>query len=147
MRSLLDAGREYSTAAVLFHGAVAERFGLGVTDLKALDLLQRRGPLAAGEIAAETGLASASVTSLIDRLERKRLARRLRDPEDRRRVIVSLTPRVEEAIVPLFESLSRRMLARFRSYDDRLIGSIREFLIRGAREMREETARLTGAGA
>ena len=39
--ALLFAGREYSTAAVMFHNAVAERFGLSVTDLKTLDLLQR----------------------------------------------------------------------------------------------------------
>ena len=66
--ALMFAGREYSTAAVLFHDAVAKRFRLSVTDLKALDILQRRGGLTAGEIAVRTSLATASVTSLIDRL-------------------------------------------------------------------------------
>lgn len=139
----MNAGREFSTAAVMFHGAVAERFGLSVTDLKTLDLLQRLGSLAAGQIATHTGLATASVTSLIDRLERKRFVRRLRDRGDRRRVVVSLTPNVEKTIAPLFASLNRRMLARFRTYDEDLMASIREFLESGAREMRDEVAKLT----
>jgi DNA-binding MarR family transcriptional regulator len=142
---LLAAGREYSTAAMMLHHAVAERFGLSVTDLKTLDVLQRRGALTAGEIASHTSLATASVTSLIDRLEGKRLVRRRRDPADRRHVVVQLTSKMETTIAPLFESLSRRMLARFQRYDAHQIGLIRDFLADGAGEMREEAAKLTGA--
>lgn len=138
----MNAGREYSTAAVMFHSAVARRVGLSVTDLKALDLLQRFGPLTAGEMAIHTGLASASVTSLIDRLQRRRLVRRLRDPSDRRLVVVSLTPRVQDSIAPYFESLNKGMLARFRTYRDEQIASMRQFLTSGAREMRNEAAKL-----
>src|SRR5262245_49523593 len=123
------AGREYSTAAVMFHNAVAQKFGLSVTDLKTLDILQRRGELTAGEIALHTSLATASVTSLIDRLEKRRLVRRLRDPGDRRRVVVKLTATLEKTIAPLFESLSRRMLARFKGYSDEQIALIRNFLM------------------
>jgi DNA-binding MarR family transcriptional regulator len=140
---LVNAAREYSTAAVMLHAGVANRFGLSATDLKTLDLLQRLGPLAAGEIAAQTGLATASVTSLIDRLERKRLLRRTRDRADRRRVVVQLTRKLEESIAPLFASLGRRMLARCRTYDDGQIALIRDFLAGVAADMRDETARLT----
>jgi len=140
--ALLDAGRDYSTAAIMLHGAVADRLGLGVTDLKALDLLQRLGSLTAGEVAAHTGLATASVTSLIDRLEKKRLVRRARDRRDRRRVVVCLTPKMEETIAPLFASLSERMLSRFRAYSAEQLAMIAEFLTSGARDMREETSTL-----
>jgi DNA-binding MarR family transcriptional regulator len=140
--ALLDAAREYSTAAVMFHALVAARFGLSATDLKALDLLQRSGPLAAGEIAAQTGLATASVTALLDRLARRQLVRRQRDRADRRRVVVTLTPKLEATIAPLFAGLGRRMVERFR----RLTGAERDlladFLLGSAREMREEAARL-----
>ena len=53
--ALLAEGREYSTAAVIFHGAVAARFRLTATDLKTLDILQRQGTRTAGELAAHTG--------------------------------------------------------------------------------------------
>jgi DNA-binding MarR family transcriptional regulator len=144
--ALLNAGREYSTAAVMFHHAVADRFGLSVTDLKTLDILQRRGRLTAGEIAAQTGLATASVTSLIDRLEKKRLVRRVRDRIDRRRVVVTLTPNLEKSIAPLFASLSRRLLARFRKYPDDQIAIIHEFLTGSAADMRHEAAKLPKPG-
>jgi DNA-binding MarR family transcriptional regulator len=143
--ALQNAGREYSTAAVMFHHAVADRFGLSVTDLKTLDILQRLGRLTAGEIAAHTSLATASVTSLIDRLEAKRLVRRVRDRIDRRRVVVTLTANLEKSIAPLFESLSRRLLVRFRKYSDDQIAVIHEFLTSGARDMREEAAKLPEA--
>jgi DNA-binding MarR family transcriptional regulator len=142
MQALIFAGREYSTAAVMLHQVVADQFGLSVTDLKTLDLLQRRGPLTAGEIARHTGLATASVTSLIDRLEKKHLVRRLRDGEDRRRVLVRLTPRLEKTIAPLFRSLNRRMLVRFATYRRDQLELIAEFLVRGASEMREEAGKL-----
>jgi DNA-binding MarR family transcriptional regulator len=138
----LNASREYSTAAVMFHHAVADRFGLSVTDLKALDILQRRGELSAGELAAQTSLATASVTSLIDRLEKKRLVRRVRDSADRRRVVVRLTPNLEKFIAPLFDSLSRRMLARFQKYPDEHVAIIDQFLSSSARDLREEAAKL-----
>jgi len=134
--ALVDAAREYSTAAVLLHATVGERFGLSASDLKALDILQRRGPATAGELGRETGLASASVTSLIDRLAAKKLVRRVRDGADRRRVFVTLTPRMERTVAPLFASLHRRMLARSRAHRPRELALIAEFLRGSARDMR-----------
>ena len=91
-RQLLDAlsiaGRESSTATVMFHTAMAERAGLTATDAKTMDILARHGSLTAGELSSHTGLATASVTSLIDRLEARGMVRRVRDRADRRRVIV-----------------------------------------------------------
>lgn len=139
------AGREYSTATVLLHGAVANRFGLGITDLKALDVLQRLGPMTAGAIARHTRLASASVTSLIDRLEEKRLVRRTRDAGDRRRVVVTPTPALEQNIAPLFQAMNRRMLQRFRSYTQSEVEVLIEFLSAGARDMYDEAAKLASS--
>lgn len=139
----IDAARAYSTAAVLLHAAVAERFGLSATDLKALDLLQRRGPLAAGELARETGLATASVTSLIDRLEAKRFVERRRDAADRRRVTVTLTPRVGAAIAPLFAGVNRRLHARLGRLDAAALASIEAFLAGAARDVGDEASRLS----
>lgn len=51
-------GRRQSTA-VLFNHALAERLGLGPSDLKCLDLLFEGGPMTGSELAAITGLTSA----------------------------------------------------------------------------------------
>jgi len=90
LASLNDAVRAHSTATVLFHSFMGEQFGLSATDSKALDLLDRFGPLSAGDLVERTGLASPSVTALIDRLESKGFVRRVRDAQDRRRVMVEL---------------------------------------------------------
>jgi DNA-binding transcriptional ArsR family regulator len=75
VEGILAAGRESSAATVMLHTAIAERSGLTATDTKTIDTLIRLGPVTAGELAGYTGLATASVTSLIDRLEKKGLVR------------------------------------------------------------------------
>jgi DNA-binding MarR family transcriptional regulator len=143
MEAVVLALREHNTAAVMFHGAVAARFRLSVTDLKALDLLERVGPLTAGEMATETRLAAASVTSLIDRLARKRFVRRRRDPRDRRRVIVALDPNLSARLAVVFRSLHRSTLERVEQYSDADLRVILSFLTRSASDTREETGALT----
>src|SRR5215208_4255523 len=96
LESLALAGRASSVATVMFHTAVAARQGLNATEEKALDLLERSGPLTAGELARQTGLAPASVTGLITRLERKGLARRAPNPDDRRSVLVEADARRQQ---------------------------------------------------
>lgn len=88
LEDLRAAGRRHSDATVIFHGAIAERLGIHSTDEKTMSLLEREGPMLAGAIAEKTGLATASVTALLDRLEARGFIRRTRDPADRRRVIV-----------------------------------------------------------
>src|SRR4051812_39465439 len=87
-QAVIEASRESSTTAIFFHSAIAEQIGIGATEEKTLFILSGAGPLTAGEIAQKTGLTTASVTSLIDRLENKGFVRRLHDTKDRRRIIV-----------------------------------------------------------
>src|SRR5690606_3398227 len=72
------------------------------TDVKTLDVLLRLGPLTAGQVAQHTGLATASVTSLIDRLERRGYVERVRDAGDRRRVYVHARPESLSDFEPYF---------------------------------------------
>src|SRR4029453_5253182 len=83
--ALTEAGRAHSDATVLFHAAVADELGLNPTDHKVMSILERRGPLSAGQIPQRTGLATASVTALLDRLETRGVVRRRSDPAARRR--------------------------------------------------------------
>jgi DNA-binding MarR family transcriptional regulator len=84
--------REHSALTVMFHARVAEQMGLSATDEKCLDLAMRaEGPLTAGRIAELSGLSTGAVTGVIDRLERAGYVRRVRDPHDRRKVLVEVT--------------------------------------------------------
>jgi DNA-binding MarR family transcriptional regulator len=112
-----ELGRQGSTFTVLRHARIAERMGLSGTDHKSFDLvIQSGGPLTAGRIAELTGLSTGAVTGVIDRLEKVGLVRRVRDPEDRRKVLVEVVPGAEERFAPLFRSAFdtlRETLAQF----------------------------------
>lgn len=97
--------REMSALTVMFHSRVAEQMGLSSTDEKCLDLAMRAdGVLTAGRIAELSGLSTGAVTGVIDRLERAGYVRRVRDPHDRRKVLVEVTPQNAEKFAHLFES-------------------------------------------
>lgn len=144
--ALLQVIYASSTTAVFFHTAVAEQFGLGATEEKTLLLLQGRGPMTAGEIAQATGLTTASVTSLVDRLERKGFVRRLRDKADRRRVIVEVEPTRLAEFTQLFSRLQGTFDDLFDPYDDTQLTTITDFLTRSVARSQSAIATLRAAG-
>src|SRR5215213_10710033 len=100
-------GFRLSTATVLFHAAIADRLGIGATDVKCYSILRQTGPITAGDLAERTSLTTGAITGVIDRLERAELVRRARDPQDRRRIVLELVhdPEREQAIGALYEPL------------------------------------------
>jgi DNA-binding MarR family transcriptional regulator len=136
------AGRAHSEATVIFHASLAERLGLNPTDAKVMSLLQRRGPTTAGEIAMSTGLTTASVTALVDRLERRSFVRRLPDPTDRRRVLVEVTEQAVDRFEGLLGSTARTLADLYDSYTIAQLEVVLDFLTRNAERLRGETAKL-----
>ena len=141
---LKEAGREQSNATVMFHSAVATRLGLGATDEKILDLLEREGPLTAGQLVERTRLAPSSITAALDRLERHGFVRRAPHAQDRRRVTVELRPERLSETQELFADLAARLDALYAGYShDELavvLGYLRDVTI-AQRAATEELAR------
>lgn len=81
-------GEMAATETALFQQSAAAKIGLGITDMKALSVLLREGPMTAGQLAKRLSLTTGAVTSVVDRLERQDLVRRAPDADDRRKVIV-----------------------------------------------------------
>ena len=50
-----SAGADMTARGVMYYSVIAERFGMTVSDWRAWDLLQRHGPMTAGEFAEFTG--------------------------------------------------------------------------------------------
>ena len=148
LATLGQEGRQFSTATVLFHQAVAERLGLNTTDHKCADILLRTGPLTAGELAETTGLTTGAMTGVVDRLERAGFVSRERDPEDRRRVIVrpTLSAERERELAGLFAPLAGAFEEICDTYSDRDLGVILEFLRRCRSMTHEQTHRLRAEG-
>jgi DNA-binding MarR family transcriptional regulator len=144
LEELAQAGRAMSAATVMFHTTVAGLQGLSATEEKALDLLERFGPMTAGELAKRSGLAPASVTGLVNRLERKGLARRVAHPSDRRSVLVEIDAgRVYAGMAPLFADWVRSLEELYEGYTDEQLELILHFLTEVARRQQAATARLT----
>src|SRR5215467_12172611 len=150
-RQLLDAlftaGREISAAAVMFHTALAARQGLSATEEKALDLLDRHGPLTGRQLAELSGLAPASVSNLADRLEAKGFARRTPNPADGRSVLIEAAPDRLADLSPLFTDWVGELEDLSEKYTDAELRAITDFLTESARRQKNATARLTAADA
>jgi DNA-binding MarR family transcriptional regulator len=140
-----EVGRTLSTHTVMLHAAVADRLGLNITDHKALDFACRGGgTVTAGELAELTGLTSGAITGVIDRLEKAGFARRERDPNDRRRIIICPTSRAQE-IGHLFESLAHEMTKLCSQYTDRELTLLIDFFDQVTRLVQQETRKLRAA--
>src|SRR5215510_12457046 len=122
--------RQLSAATILFHQAVADRLGMNVTDHKCADILERNGPMTAGELAVATGLTTGAITGVIDRLEQAGFARRERDADDRRKVLVKFQPGAERRIFPLFRPMERASMAVLEGYSDKELALLLDVLTR-----------------
>jgi DNA-binding MarR family transcriptional regulator len=116
--------------------AVGQRFaglhGLGRTDVRALvaimDAARAGRPMTAGALGSAVELSSASVTALVDRLERVGHVERVRDAQDRRRVVLEMTPTAMTAGGEFFGGLQRELAAAMASYSDDELAVVRRFL-------------------
>jgi DNA-binding MarR family transcriptional regulator len=82
--SLRDLGAQLS----LLNHSVGTRLDIKDADLECLDLITRYGPLSPSALARRAGLHPATMTGILDRLERGGWIERGRDPADRRGVVV-----------------------------------------------------------
>src|SRR5687768_873612 len=90
---LLTEFRTSGNQDAAFDNLAAARLGVNTTDLHCLNAIENAGGLTAGELARQAGLTTGAVTGVVDRLERVGLARRVPDPDDRRRVNLQVTPK------------------------------------------------------
>jgi DNA-binding MarR family transcriptional regulator len=116
--------------------AVAARMGLHRSDLRCLEITARVGRLSAGELAQRAGLSTSALTSVLDRVERTGFLRRVRDGNDRRRVLVELTDLGRERGWEAFRGLMEGTQAVLAGYSaeelrlfERFVGQIRDVLV------------------
>ncbi|MEM1289794.1 MAG: MarR family transcriptional regulator [Pseudomonadota bacterium] len=98
----------------------ANTAGVTRNDLRCLNMLAD-APAKPSKIASELGLTTGSVTTLLDRLEKADLAKRERDPDDRRGIVVHPTPHLFQKLGPIYSAVAREIerIAADYSMDDR----------------------------
>jgi len=84
--------------------------------MNALAVIEGEGvPMLSGEVAARMHITSGTVTALLDNLERKGYIKRSSDAQDRRRVLVDVTPAAQEVldeVLPVVQQLCRGLVDR-----------------------------------
>jgi DNA-binding MarR family transcriptional regulator len=127
--------------------AAAEFLGIHRTDGRLLDVLQMAGRLSAGELAKAGHLSPGAVTAALDRLERAGYVRRVRDPNDRRRVLVEITERMEELTRELYGPLAASGDAMLRDLSEEHLTVMRDVMREAARLQMEQADRVRGRSA
>ena len=102
--AIIDRVRANQVLTDMLDQAAADYLGINRTDARALDVIDRHHRITAGELARELRMSTGAVTTVVDRLERAGLARRVSDPEDRRRVLIETTPVVTDTALRIYGS-------------------------------------------
>lgn len=92
--------------------------GLTAPQLLILQLLQRDEDFTTGEVAKQVSLSQATVTTIVDRLEKRGLVRRERGEEDKRKVFLYLTDAARAVLVDAPRPLQESFIRQFQDLHD-----------------------------
>jgi DNA-binding MarR family transcriptional regulator len=88
---------------------------LSVVELSVLMRMNRQPVCTATELARMLGIPTSTVTGILDRLEKRGLLERKKDPNDRRSIQVTATPKTKDYITELMTPMKEMLQAAFRS--------------------------------
>jgi DNA-binding MarR family transcriptional regulator len=142
--AIRDGLRELGIQLSLLNHHVGGRLELKDIDLDCLDLIDRGGPLSPSELARRAGLHPATMTGILDRLERGGWVTRERDPDDRRAVRVRAPRKRNADLMRLYGGMSRSMNKLLAGYEDSELELIADFLRRTTDAGRSATDELAG---
>lgn len=114
----LIALRQIFRATEMNSKALAREAGLTPSQHIILQLIHKLDAATPGAIAKKASITQATVTSLIDKLERQELVTRRRDDADKRRVLIDITGKGRSALAQAPDLLHDRFQERFAKLAD-----------------------------
>jgi DNA-binding MarR family transcriptional regulator len=138
-------GRRQSTAAIkealrdlriqlsLLNHQVGTHLDLNDVDLDFLDVINRSGPLSPGALARRAGFHPATMTGILDRLERGGWVARERDPSDRRAVVVRALRNRTAEVMRLYSGMNSAIDNVCAEYTSAELKVLADFLRRTAK--------------
>lgn len=128
INDITDSMRELAVQMTVLNMRAGERVGLRDVDLKALDILMRDGAASASILGRRLGMHPATMTGILDRLEKGGWIVRERDPDDRRAVRVRAAHPKAGEVVQLFMGINDEMAGVFERYDQRQLETLVDFI-------------------
>jgi DNA-binding MarR family transcriptional regulator len=114
----------------LLNYRVGSQLELRDVDLDCFDIIDAEGPLSPSALARRAGLHPATMTGVLDRLERGGWIARERDPSDRRAVLVRSARERYADLMRRYAPMSRAMNKLLAGYTDSELETIADFLTR-----------------
>jgi len=125
-----DSLRDLRNQLSMLNRQVSGKVELKEIDLDCLDLISRGGPMTPSTLARRAGLHPATLTGILDRLERAGWIARERDPADRRAVVLKALPDRGREMFRLFAGMNSAMDDICAGYSDAELKLIGDFLAR-----------------
>src|SRR5438445_9970422 len=125
-----DALRALRIQLSLLNYRVGSQLELKDVDLDCFDIIDAYGPLSPTALARRAGLHPATMTGILDRLERGGWIVRERDPSDRRAVVVRAVRERYAELMRQYAGMSRSMNKLLAGYSDSELEVIADFMRR-----------------
>jgi len=147
-RAIKESLRDLGAQLAMLNHNVGARLDLKAADLECLDLITRYSPLSPSALAQRAGLHPATLTGILDRLERGGWIVRGRDPSDRRGVVVQAARGRGAEVLRLYlvdSGMNTAMDQICAGYDDKDLQLLTGFLRRTADAARTAAETLTAS--
>jgi DNA-binding MarR family transcriptional regulator len=134
--------RKHQNATDALDDVAVAILGINRTDGRCLDIIQQNGAMTAGQLAEATGLSPGAITTILDRMEEAGYLQRIRGQEDRRKIMVELTPEATRRTWEIWGPIARWSENELAKYSESELRFVLEFLRRGRTFIEEYAAKL-----
>ena len=142
--AIKESMRDLGNQLTLLNHHVGSRLEIKDVDFDCLEVINRHGPISPSALARRAGLHPATMTGILDRLERGGWITRDRDPQavDRRAVAVRATRERVSEVFHLYQGMNASMDQICDRYDDGQLQVLADFLQRTTSAGRAATEEL-----
>jgi DNA-binding MarR family transcriptional regulator len=143
VNTVKDAVRGLRTELALLNRRIGGRLELRDGDLDLLELIARLGPMGPSALARHSALHPATMTGVLDRLEKGGWLTRERDPLDRRSVVLQMRSERISEVFALYSGMNHALDDLCATYSDEELTVIADFLTRAATAGQQQTTHLS----
>lgn len=137
--SVKDSVRGMRTELALLNRRISARLDLRDGDLDCLELVARLGPVGPSALARAAGVHPATMTGVLDRLEKGGWLARDRDPSDRRSIVLRVRPERVGEVFALYSGMNTALDKICANFTDDELTVIATFLDQTAAAGKSET--------